>query len=81
MVTKAKLEVMKTFQKLQKDMGMDVAMEAFQKVLSTIESDLFHDPLGCLNCQVRDDWKYHKHSCYHPSTIFVFVQRVRSAFV
>ena len=38
---------MKTFQKLQKDLGMDVALESFQKVLAMVEEDRFHDPLSC----------------------------------
>ena len=65
MTTEAKLEAMKTFWKLQKDMGMDIAMEAFQGVLVLVENDLFHDPLGCLDCQICGDWEYCKHSCYH----------------
>ena len=40
------------FQKLQKDMGMDVVMEAFWKVLAAVEEDMFHDPLGCSECCV-----------------------------
>ena len=35
---------MKTFQKLQKDLGMEVALESFRKVLAVIEEDIFHDP-------------------------------------
>ena len=50
--TKGKLEVMKTFQKLQKDLGMEVALESFQKVLAMVEEDVFHDPLGCSDCCV-----------------------------
>ena len=55
---KGKLEVMKTLWKLKKDMGMDVAMESFWKVLAAVEENLFHDPLGCSNCCVRGDWEY-----------------------
>ena len=65
-VTKAKLELMKPFQKLWKDMGMDVAMEVFQKVLVAVKSDMFHDPLGCSNCWVQGNWEYCRHSHYHP---------------
>ena len=49
---KGKLEVMKTFRKLQKDLGMDVDLESFQKVLTVVEEDMFHDPLGCSDCCV-----------------------------
>ena len=38
--TKGKLEAMKTFQKLQKDLGMEVALESFQKVLAAVEEDI-----------------------------------------
>ena len=37
---KGKLEAMKTFQKLQKDLGMEVALESFQKVLAAVEEDI-----------------------------------------
>ena len=50
--TKGKLEAMKTFQKLQKDLGMEVALESFRKVLAAVEEDIFHDPLGCSECRV-----------------------------
>ena len=66
MVTKGKLEVMKVFQKLQKDLGMGVALESFQKVWAAIEADLYHDAVGCPDCQVHGDWEFCKHSCYHP---------------
>ena len=41
---------MKTFQKLQKDLGMGVALEAFQKVLKAVEEDMYHDAIGCPDC-------------------------------
>ena len=50
--TKGKLEAMKTFWKLHKDLGMDVALESFRKVLGTVEEDMFHDPLSCSDCHV-----------------------------
>ena len=50
MVTKGKLEAIKTFQKLQKDLGIGVALEAFQKVLRVVEEDMYHDAIGCLDC-------------------------------
>ena len=63
---KGKLEVIMTFWKLQKDLGMDVALESFWKVLATVEEDLFHDPFGCSDCCVRGDWELCKCSRYHP---------------
>ena len=65
-VTKGKLEAMKMFQKLQKDLGMEVALESFRKVLAAVEEDIFHDPLGCSDCRVRGDWKFCRRSQYHP---------------
>ena len=50
-----KLEVMKTFQRLQRDLGLGMAMEAFQKVLSAVETDMHHDAIGCPNCWVCGD--------------------------
>ena len=49
---KGKLEVMKTFQRLQKDLGTGVALKAFQKVLVAVEADMYHDAVGCPDCQV-----------------------------
>ena len=66
MATKGKLEAMKTFQKLQKDLGMGVALESFQKVLAAGEADMYHDAVDCPDCQVHVDWEFCKHSCYHP---------------
>ena len=66
MGTKGKLEAMKTFWKLQKDLGMDMALESFQKVLATVEEDLFHDPPSCSDCHVQGDWEFCRRSHYHP---------------
>ena len=64
--TKGKLEVMKVFQKLQKDLGMGVALESSQKVLAAIETDMFHDAVGCPDFQVCGNWEFCKRSHYHP---------------
>ena len=56
----------KVFQKLQKDLGMGVALESFQKVLAAVEADMYHDTVGCPDYQVRGDWEFCKRSCYHP---------------
>ena len=37
---------MKVFQKLQKELGMGVALESFQKVLAAVEADMYHDAVG-----------------------------------
>ena len=44
---------------------MGVALEVFQKVLTAIEADMFHDAVGCANCHVCGDWEYGKCSQYH----------------
>ena len=49
-----------------KDLGMEVALESFRKVLAVVEEDIFHDPLGCSECRVRGDWEFCKRSHYHP---------------
>ena len=41
-------------------------MEAFQKVLAAVEADMFHDAVGCPNCQVHGDWEFCRCSQYHP---------------
>ena len=45
---------------------MSVALESFQKVLAAVEADMFHDAVGCPNCQVRGDWECCRCSQYHP---------------
>ena len=57
---------MKNFQRLQKDLGMGVALEAFQKVLVAIEADMYHDVVGCPDCQVHGNWEYCRCSQFHP---------------
>ena len=42
-------EAMKTFQRLQKDLGMGVALESFQKVLAAVEAHIYHDAVGVTN--------------------------------
>ena len=49
---KGKLEVMRTFQRLQRDLGLSMAMETFQKVLSAVEAEMSHDIIGCPHCWV-----------------------------
>ena len=66
MATKGKLEAMRVFQKLQKDLDMGVALESFQKVLVAVEADMYHNAVGCPDCQVRGNWEFCKCSCYHP---------------
>ena len=41
---------MKTLQRLQEDLSMRVALEAFQKVLVAVEADMYHDTVGCPDC-------------------------------
>ena len=57
---------MKVFQKLEKDLGMGVALESFQKVLAAVETDMYHDAVGCPDCRIRGDWEFCKRSHYHP---------------
>ena len=65
-MTKGKLEAMKTFQRFQKDLGLGMAMEAFQKVLSTVGADMYHDTMGCPDCWVHVDQEYCRCSCFNP---------------
>ena len=44
------LTAMKTFQKLQKDLGMGVVLDASQKVLKAVEEDMYHDVISCSDC-------------------------------
>ena len=31
-----------------------------------VEADMYHDAVGCSDCQVHGDWEFCKHSPYHP---------------
>ena len=41
-------------------------MEVFQKVLSTVESDMYRDFMSCSNCHAQGSWEFCTHSRYHP---------------
>ena len=43
-----------------------MAIEAFQKVLTAVDEDLYHDPVGCSDCQVCGNWEYCRCSHFHP---------------
>ena len=55
---KRKLAVMKCFLELQKDLGMGVALESFQRILAAVEADMFYDAVRCPDCQVCGNWEY-----------------------
>ena len=63
---KGKLEAMKTFWKLQKDLGLDVALESFWKVLLASMANMYHDAVGCPNCCFHGNWEFCRYSRYHP---------------
>ena len=62
---KGKLEAMKTFQRLQKDLGLGVVMEAVQKVLKVVEEDMYHETISYADCWVHGNWEYCKFSQFH----------------
>ena len=70
---------MKTFQKLQKDLGMEVALESFRKVLAAVEEDIFHDPLVVQSAVFEGIESFVSVVVTTLSTIFMNVRRVRSA--
>ena len=60
---------------------MDMAMEAFWKVLGVVEEEMFHDPLGCSKCQVQGVGSTLDVVATIRSTTFMYVWSSRSVSV
>ena len=65
--TKAKLQAMSLFWKLEGGVGLLEVMDCFQKALDLANVKLEHDVMGCPDCWVNGDIVYCARSWFHPN--------------
>ena len=66
-ITQAKRESMSLFWKLERQIGLQEALECFQKALDLGREELEHDVMGCRDCWVQGDIVYCEKNKYHPN--------------
>ena len=66
-IMKAKRESMSLFWKLEREIGLQEALECFQKAVDLGREELEHDVMGCQDCWVQGDIVYCEKSKYHPN--------------
>ena len=66
-ITQAKRESMSLFWKLEREIGLQEALECFQKAVDLGKEELEHDVMSCWDCWVHGDIVYCERSKYHPN--------------
>src|ERR1700743_2916604 len=66
-ITQAKRESMSLFWKLEREIGLQEALECFQKAVDLGREELEHDVMSCRDCWVHGDIVYCERSKYHPN--------------
>ena len=66
-ITRAKRESMSLFWKLEREIGLQEALECFQKVVDLGKEELEHDVMGCRDCWVQGDVVYCEKRKFHPN--------------
>ena len=66
-ITQAKRESMSLFWKLEREIGLQEALDCFQKVVDSGREELEHDVMSCWDCWVHGDIVYCERSKYHPN--------------
>ena len=66
-ILRAKRESLSLFWKLEREIGLQEALECFQKVLDSGKEELEHDVMGCQDCWVHGDGVYCEKSKFHPN--------------
>ena len=66
-ITQAKRESMLLFWKLEREIGLQEALECFQKAVDSGKEELEHDVMGCWDCWVQGDVVYCEKSKFHPN--------------
>ena len=64
---RAKRESLSLFWKLEREIGLQEALDCFQKVLDSGKEELEHDVMGCQDCWVHGDVVYCEKSKFHPN--------------
>ena len=66
-IMRAKRETMSLFWKLEREIGLQEALECFQRVVDSGKEELEHDVMGCQDCWVHGDIVYCEKSKFHPN--------------
>ena len=66
-ITRAKREPVSLFWRLEREIGLQEALECFQKALDSGREEMEHDVMGCQDCWVHGDIVYCERSKYHPN--------------
>ena len=66
-ITGAKRESMSLFWKLEREIGLQEALDCFQKAVDLGKEELEHDVMGCRDCWVQGDTVYCEKSKFHPN--------------
>ena len=66
-ITRVKRESMLLFWKLEREIGLQEALECFQKAVDSGKEELEHDMMGCRDCWVQGDVVYCEKSEFHPN--------------
>ena len=78
-ILQAKRESLSLFWKLERKIGLQEALECFQKVLDSGREELEHDVMGCQDCWVHGDIVYCEKSKYCQGHSTLSSQRVLRA--
>ena len=65
--TRARRESMSLFWRLEREIGLQEAVECFQKALDSGREEMEHDVMGCRDCWVHGDIVYCEKSKFHPN--------------
>ena len=64
---RAKRESLSLFWRLEREIGLQEALDCFQKALDSGKEELEHDVMGCQDCWVHGDIVYCEKSKFHPN--------------
>ena len=66
-ITRVKRETMLLFWKLEREIGLQEALECFRRAVDSGKEELEHDVMSCQDCWVHGDIVYCERSKYHPN--------------
>ena len=66
-ITRAKRESMFIFWKLEREIGLQEALECFQRAVDLGREEMEHNVMGCRDCWVHGDIVYCEKSKFHPN--------------
>ena len=66
-ITRAKRETMSLFWKLEREIGLQEALECFQRAVDLGKEEMEHDVMRCMDCWVQGDVVYCEKSKFHPN--------------